>query len=163
MVKFGQYSLWRAREGGQTSWKSRRSSIPGSIAPTTFRGSARMMGKMKGNCFMVCPAAAVAFMVSTHTGEKSGLSKWFQLRFSAYNVTTSVVRHIYTWRMGIGWPDSWNSLIRLHSFSTMNVSIGCSRSTDRFERKGLIAARRTRCNLWSSVPKPEPGRSNWLR
>ena len=61
--------------------------------------------KIHGNCFIVCPAAAIALTVSIHTREKSGLSDSFRLWFKTINVTISVARHEYANRIRNGSPD----------------------------------------------------------
>jgi hypothetical protein len=137
-------------------------SIPGFNTAITLYGKALKVSNINGKCFKKCPAASAAWSVSSQKGEKSGLSRRFQLWLRVYKVMTSVARHMYTSRIGIGWPSFLDSSMRPQSFSIIKWSIGCRRATACFEKKGFRAARRTRCSLWSAVAKADPSSPHCL-
>jgi hypothetical protein len=57
--------------------------IPGFVALVTLIGKACERGRIHGKNFAIIATFTIAFRVSTQKGEKSGLSKWFQLLFKA--------------------------------------------------------------------------------
>jgi hypothetical protein len=72
-----------------TFYHCKSKNMPGSIISTTLLGKDLKKANMNGKCFKKCPADSTAYIVSSQKGEKSGVSRRFQLRLSAYKVTMS--------------------------------------------------------------------------
>ena len=134
---------------------------PGFKAPTRFSGSPSMIFHIQGNCFNHLLISAVSRIVLHHSGDQSGISRWFQHRFREYDVMTSVINHIYANRMLIGCPASLHSSILAHNFSTSEVMIGWRRTMEALEKKGFRAWRRIRWRWWETAPNPVSGVQNW--